>query len=268
MAAAYGVGRGLILVHITRSRKQDRFHAEGLGALDVVLIPVAHMEHIRDLHVELLGGTFEHAAMRLGVADFIGESKAAEVVIQIVQRKPPFQTAPRGNDRIRHDGEFIAFGQFVEGERYAIDGVGRDGDFHFLVRLDHGPEFILREGSGKALQEHAESLIYGPCDVLFVPNMVEGGVGHIIRASNRVVLDWFEPIERTPDEVPSFILLGTESLGRPLRLVRVVMYDGVPQVKRYCFDHGRDSLMLNRAGELKTIPVRQQACARETQASA
>jgi hypothetical protein len=26
--------------------------------------------------------------------------------------------------------------------------------------------------------------------------------------------------------------------------------------------------MLNRAGELKTIPVRQQACARETQASA
>jgi hypothetical protein len=215
------------------------------------VVAVADMHHLAEPDAHLARGRLEHAAMRLRVADLVGEGEAVEMAREIVAFEQALEAPAGGDDRIRHDAGLVAAVQLGERLGDAGNEIGADLHLHLLVRLDDAQEIRVGELAAETLERDLEPLADGPGDVLVVPDLVEGGVGHVVGELDPLVGDRLGAVERLPEQMPALLLLAAQPLRLALGLVRIVVDDGVPQIEGDRLQlrrHAVDSLAAKKSG--------------------
>src|SRR5260370_18585355 len=103
-----------------------------------------------------------------------------------------------------------------------------DFDLHVLMLANPLGEILRRQASPQALERHFQPLADAPGHMLVVPDAIESSVRNVIGKGHLRLADGFVASKRLPEQVAPFGFLGPQAFGLALRLVGIVMDDGVP----------------------------------------
>jgi hypothetical protein len=187
----------------------------------------------------LVRGHAKDRCRRFGGAHFVGEDGEFEEVEQPLLGKQMAQTDAGGVDGVGDDAQRVLLRQHLQRPMHARRKVRRDAHFH---RFNGAAEFVdlaqqprILAGArheAQVLIGEIDALAHARCAVFVVPyvtKMRHGiaiGVGRVLGVDLRVAAHDVVDKERHP-----LVGLSGQSAQRPLRLVRVVDGNGVPEVK-------------------------------------
>ncbi len=120
------------------------------------------------------------------MTDLVGERERVEMLDEIVHLQPLAQAAPRRVDGIGDHRELVGIGEGGDGLGDALDGVRRHRHLHLFEATHQLRAVGVGQGATEPCEQHRDSLVHRPRDVLVVPYMVEGRLHGVVSDAQRV----------------------------------------------------------------------------------